>query len=114
MKLVQVSVFSSFCLALCLSAGCMSSSEEPRADDELGQVAQEVGGQCSANYHCPLGELCNFGIPHSSGGWTCTPYFVIGPTVRPCVDTPQCQVQYNPNSYCSIPPGSSYGECTLF
>lgn len=111
MKMVKV---LSLCLAIGFGFGCISDEQGPQSGgEELGEVEQQIGGQCSANYQCPLGEQCNFGVPHPSGLWTCTPYFVIGPTLHPCVDTAQCQVQYNPNTYCSIPPGRGYGECVF-
>lgn len=118
MKTMKVLVLVSLSFGLGLSPGCATDenpdSVEDSAVEDLGQVQQEVNGPCRGNFHCPLGERCDLTIPYPGGGgelWTCRPYFVIGPVVNPCVDTPQCQFQFNWNSYCNIQPGASYGQC---
>lgn len=116
MKTMKVLVLVS--LSIFLGFGCatdepLDSAGDP-TEEALEQVEQEVNGPCRGNFHCPLGQRCDLTTPYPGGGgelWTCRSYFVIGPVTNPCVDTPQCQFQFNINSYCNIQPGAAYGQC---
>lgn len=111
-KMVLMSMF------LCLSFGCASDESRPLPEEtpaeELGQVEQAIGGPCRVDCNCPLGESCDFTKPHPLGNgnsWTCMPFPVFGPSAHPCLDTCQCQHQFNWFSSCNRPPWASYGEC---
>lgn len=127
MKTMKVLVLVSMSLGLgfgCATDEPLDGSLDPvevSAEDlseesfALGQLTE--GAPCHANYHCQLGTRCNLLYPYPGGGgqlWTCKSFAVFGPAANPCIDTPQCQAQYNLNSFCYYRnPGSSYGECII-
>ncbi len=89
-----------------LGFGCATDEQEPLLEDGVGQVEQQVGGPCSANYMCPLGNRC---YPST---WTCGSFPVFGPSQNSCIDDLQCHYQFAPNSHCYYSnPLGSYGEC---
>ena len=97
-----------------LNFGCAADNPGPLPDEDVEQVAQEIGGPCRMDYECPLAERCDLTQPHPLGNgnsWTCVGYPVFGPSVNPCLDTLQCQFQYSAFSVCDRPAGASYGMC---
>lgn len=105
MKKVLVLVF----MMVGMSFGCVAEEQDSLPKEGVSQVQQEVGEPCSANYQCRLGTRCY------TSTWTCGSFPVFGPSQNSCIDSLQCQYQFDWDSYCHYNhPQSSYGECLRY